>query len=349
MEQDLPIAGGVLRPTLRLYLGLGLANLLCWAGALAAFWDRPALLGTAALAYSFGLRHAVDADHIAAIDNATRKLMQEGKRPLKVGLFFSLGHSTVVVALTVAVALAATQVQRHFPALEGIGGVLGTLLSAGFLLALALVNLAILVALLRAWRRHRAGGSLDEAGIGALLARRGLLGRLFRRLFALVRADWQMYLVGLLFGLGFDTATEIGLLGVTAAEASKGLAIWSILLFPALFTAGMTLIDTSDSVLMTGAYGWAFAEPGRKLFYNIAITALSVGVALGIGAVEVLGMLQNDAGPARPLWRGIAILNDHFGEIGYGIVAMFLAGWGLSFSLYRLRRGTRLAAFDEPG
>ena len=228
------------------------ANFGAWAWAFSAFHAFPILLGTAALAYSFGLRHAFDADHIAAIDNVTRKLMQQGQRPVGVGLYFSLGHSTIVVGLTIAIALTATALQDRFAAFKAFGAVAGTLVSALFLFAIAAANVAVLISVWRSFTAVRRGERFVEEDLDLALAGRGLLARLFRGLFRVVRHSWQMYPIGLLFGLGFDTATEVGLLGVSATQAAQGLSIWSILVFPALFTAGMTLLDTTDSVVMLG-------------------------------------------------------------------------------------------------
>ena len=233
-----------------IYLVLIAANLGAWAWAILAFRDYPVLLGTALLAYGFGLRHAVDADHIAAIDNVTRKLMQDGKRPVTVGFFFSLGHSTVVVLASIAIAATATAFNGRLIALHQFGSAVGTLASAGFLLIIAIMNCVILATVYHTFRRVKAGGRYVDEDLNALLAGRGLLARLFRPMFRLIHRSWHMYPLGFLFGLGFDTATEIGLLGISAAQASQGMPIWSILVFPALFTAGMSLIDTTDSVLM---------------------------------------------------------------------------------------------------
>ena len=227
-------------------------NAAAWLWAIVAFHNYPVLLGTAALAYSFGVRHAFDADHIAAIDNVTRKLMQEGRRPVGVGLFFSLGHSTIVVALTVAIAVATTELQGRFDAFKSFGGIVGTLVSALFLFAIAIANIIVLASVWRTFQTVKSGGRFVEEDLDLMLANRGLLGCLFRRFFRLIERSWQMYPLGVLFGLGFDTATEVGLLGISATQASQGLSIWSILVFPALFTAGMTLLDTTDSILMLG-------------------------------------------------------------------------------------------------
>jgi len=320
-----------------LMLGLAAANVVLWGVALVVFHGYPVLLGTAFLAYSFGLRHAVDADHIAAIDNVTRKLMQEQKRPLGVGLFFSLGHSTIVFGLSAAVAVTAIAIKNRFGVLESFGSLVGTLISAGFLLVLALLNLLILLSIIGTFRRVRAGGVYCDEDLNILLARRGVFGRLFRRLFALVTRSWHMYPVGVLFGLGFDTATEVGLLGISAAEASHGLPVWSIMVFPALFTAGMALIDTADSLLMLGAYGWAFARPLRKLFYNITITAVSVLVALVIGGLETLGLAQSTYNLAGWFWDPVAALNNNFGTLGYLIIGIFVLSWIISVSVYKAK------------
>src|ERR1700679_2391365 len=269
-----------------LYVLLFVFNAAAWLWATVAFHNYPALLGTAALAYSFGLRHAFDADHIAAIDNVTRKLMQEGRRPPGGGLFFSLRHSTIVVALTIAIAVATTALQGRFDAFKSFGGVAGTLVSALFLFAIAIANIIVLASVWRTFQTFKSGGRFVEEDLDLMLANRGLLGRLFRRFFRLIERSWQMYPLGVLFGLGFDTANEVGLIGISAPQASQGLSIWSILVFPALFTAGMTLIDTTDSVIMLGAYGWAFIKPIRKLYYNLTITAVSVIVAVIVGGLE---------------------------------------------------------------
>ena len=320
------------------------ANVLAWVWALIAFHDYPVLVGTAFLAYTFGLRHAVDADHIAAIDNVTRKLMQEGKRPISVGFFFSLGHSTVVALASVAVALATNALEGRFESFKAVGGVIGTLVSALFLFLVAVANLVILLSVYRTFQDARCGRAVAEDELNHLLAQRGLLGRLFRPMFRLVTRSWHMYPLGFLFGLGFDTATEIGLLGISAAEASKGLPIWSIMVFPALFTAGMSLIDTSDGILMLGAYGWAFARPIRKLYYNLTITFVSVLVAVLVGGIEVLGLLADQLKLEGPFWSFIGTLNDNFGSLGYLIIAIFAGSWLISIAVYRLGRFDLLEA-----
>ena len=318
------------------------ANVAAWAWALVAFRHYPLLLGTALLAYSFGLRHAVDADHIAAIDNATRKLMQEGKRPVAVGFFFSLGHSTVVVLASVAIAATTALFNDRLETWHSVAGVIGTMVSAAFLLAIAAMNMVILLAVHRTFRRVRAGAPYREEDLDILLAGRGLLARLFRPLFRLIRQSWHLYPLGLLFGLGFDTATEVGVLGISATQASQGLPIWSILVFPALFTAGMSLVDTADSILMLGAYGWAFVKPLRKLYYNMTITFVSVVVALLVGGIEALGLLAGQFDLRGGVWDGIGALNGNFGTMGYLIIGVFIGSWLASALIYRLRGYDRL-------
>ena len=336
MKPALPLLRSGIVP---LYAGLIAANVAAWGWALIAFRHYPLLLGTALLAYGFGLRHAVDADHIAAIDAVTRKLMQQGKRPLGVGLAFSLGHSTIVIAATIGIALTALSLHGRFEAFHAIGSTLGTLVSSSFLLVLAAVNLAILRDV---WRRYRRMQRGDDAQLAAAMdaspAPAGLLSRALRPLFAFVTKSWHMYPVGVLFGLGFDTATEIGLLAIAASSASKGLPLYSILVFPALFTAGMTLVDSTDNVLMVHAYGWAMDDPKRKLYYNASITFVSALVAIVIGGVEALGLLSDRFGMSGGAWDVVAGLNDRFGELGYGIVAMFIACWIGSVLFHRWRR-----------
>ncbi|QGZ62164.1 HoxN/HupN/NixA family nickel/cobalt transporter [Paraburkholderia acidisoli] len=321
-----------------LYAGLLAANLGAWAWALIAFRHYPLLLGTALLAYGFGLRHAVDADHIAAIDAVTRKLMQQGKRPLGVGLAFSLGHSTIVIAATVGIALTALTLHGRFEQFHAIGATVGTLVSSLFLLVLAGVNLVILRDVWSRYRRAQRGDDTALAAAAHASAPAGLFSRALRPLFALVTKSWHMYPVGVLFGLGFDTATEIGLLAIAAAEAGKGLPIYSILVFPALFTAGMTLVDSTDNVLMVHAYGWAMDDPRRKLYYNASITFVSAMVAIVIGGVEALGLIGDTLGASGGVWSLVADLNDRFGEIGYGIVATFIACWIGSVLFHRWKR-----------
>jgi high-affinity nickel-transport protein len=314
------------------------ANVLVWAWALAALRGHPVLLGTAVLAYTFGLRHAVDADHIAAIDNVTRKLMQEGKRPVGVGFFFSIGHSAIVLAMSVAIALAAAAVQSRFDSVKTIGGLVSTSVSAFFLFAIALVNIIILQSIYRTFRAIRRGERFVAEDFDMLLNGRGLLARLFRPLFRMVGRSWHMFPIGFLFGLGFDTVTEVGLFGISATQASEGLSFGLILVFPALFAAGMSLVDTTDSILMLGAYGWAFVKPVRKLFYNMTITLVSVVVAVVIGGIEVLGMIADQLEPKGAFWDVVNGLNDNWGTLGYVIIGVFVLSWLASLVIYRVRR-----------
>jgi high-affinity nickel-transport protein len=323
---------------LGIYCVLLVFNGAAWFWAILAFRHFPVLLGTAFLAYSFGLRHAVDADHIAAIDNVTRKLMQENKRPVAVGFMFSLGHSTIVVLGSVAITWTVVALQNRMDGVKQVGGVVGTLVSTLFLFGIAFVNLIVLRSIYRTFSRVRRGEAYIEEDFYLLLANRGLLARLFRPMFRMITRSWHMYPLGLLFGLGFDTATEIGVLGISATEASKGLPVWSILIFPALFAAGMSLIDTTDNILMLGAYGWAFVKPVRKLYYNMTITSVSVVVALVVGGIEALGLLAGQFHLKGSFWDVVVKLNGNFGTLGYFIVGLFAVSWIVSIAFYKWRR-----------
>jgi len=309
---------------------------LAWAAI--ALADRPALLGTAFLAYVLGLRHAVDADHIAAIDNVVRKLMQEGKRPVSVGLFFSLGHSLAITLAVGAIAAAAFALEGRFQQFKSIGSIVSTGASAFFLLAIAGINLVILRSVWRSFRRARRGEPVAEQELDLLLSGRGLLARIFRPLLRMVSRSWQMFPIGLLFGLGFDTATEISLFAVAASQASGGMTFATVMIFPALFTAGMTLIDTTDSVLMVGAYGWAFLNPIRKIWYNLTITAISVVVALLIGGIEALGLIAGKLGLEGAFWATVGDLNHGLANFGFLVVGVFIASWAVSYFIYRWQR-----------
>jgi high-affinity nickel-transport protein len=307
------------------------ANVLTWVWAVRAFGESSELLGTALLAWVFGLRHAVDADHIAAIDNVVRKLVHNRRRAWDSGLFFALGHSTTVLGLCLGVI--ALPWVHGIGALRDLADAWGTLFSAAFLLLIGLVNL---VALQRLWRA-RQGGAPDEAPTG------GAMSRILRPVQRLVGRPWHMLPVGFLFGLGFDTASEVALLVLTAQQAAAGLSASDVLVFPALFTAGMVLIDTTDSAVMTGAYGWALREPRRKLNYNIAVTAVSVGVALGVGGIELVGLLvvHAQSAVAQLPWlsrvpEAISVTGTY---LGYVVVAGLLVLWGIAAVVARLRPG----------
>ncbi len=317
-------------------------NLGAWAWAFAAFHRHPVLLGAVLLAWVFGLRHAVDADHIAAIDNVVRKLIQDGRRADTAGLWFSLGHSTVVVLASLAIAASAIGIETWLGVARQIGGVAGTLVSAFFLMGIAIANLFVLRGVWRSFRLLRQGASLEARALDELLAGTGVLARLLRPLFRAITHSWQMYPLGFLFGLGFDTATEIGVLGLSATQVSQGMSSWQVMVFPALFTAGMALVDTMDSALMAHAYGWAFINPLRKLWYNLTITSASIGVALLIGAVEVLGLVSARLSLNGPFWAVIAALNGDFGYLGFVVVGLFVLCWVSSLAVYRLRGYDRL-------
>ena len=306
------------------------ANLAAWAWALTTFHDRPVLLGTAFLAWSLGLRHAVDADHIAAIDNVTRKFVQAGRRSPSVGLFFALGHSAVVALAVALIAIAAPALDQW----RELGGLVGTLVSALFLFAIAIVNTMIFRSTWRTFRRVRDGAeaeTVEPAG-------GGLLARLARPLFALIARPWHMLLLGFLFGLGFDTATEIALLGLSASQAANGLPFATVLVFPALFAAAMALVDSADGVLMLKAYGWAFVQPLRRLYYNLTITFISIVVAVAIGSLELLGLLNDRLGRSGQFWDSIGRLNDHADVLGFVIIGVFVVVWIGALALYRYKR-----------
>jgi len=326
--------GRAARRAMWLLLVLGLANLLAWAVAWLAFADRPVLLGVAMLAWVFGLRHAVDADHIAAIDNAVRKLMVAGDRPFATGLYFSLGHATVVVLACAAVAASATAMQQWLLPVQGLAGQIGTGLSVLFLLTLAMANLFILRGVWREFVLTRAGVVIAAGTSGPT----GPLASVLRPVLRTVTRSWHMYPVGFLFAIGFDTATEVGLLGLAATNATQGLALWQVMTFAALFTAGMTLVDTADSVLMVGAYGWAFVNPLRKLWYNLTITTASVIVAVLIGGVEALGLVVDQFGLEGRVWRAIAALSNDMGDLGFIVVGAFALCWAVSAMVYRWKR-----------
>jgi high-affinity nickel-transport protein len=335
---DPSIASRAIRPSLiTIYAVLIVANVAAWTWAFIAFSGQPILMGTAFLAYVFGLRHAFDADHIAAIDNVVRKLMQRGRRPLAVGFFFSLGHSSVVVIASALIGASAAALQGQLDHFHEVFGIIGTLVSAVFLLLIGLANLLVLRGIWDAFDRTRRGERVADEELEAMLSGRGFLASLFRPVFRMVTRSWHMYPVGFLFGLGFDTATEIGLLGISATQAAAGMNFWTIMVFPALFTAGMALMDTTDSVAMVGAYGWAFVNPTRKLWYNLTITAASVVVAVFIGGVEALGLLGSKLGLGGGFWDVIGALNGNLTNFGYAVVGVFLLSWVVSGLIYRLK------------
>lgn len=316
-------------------------NVGAWALALFLFWDSPSTLSLCLLAYGFGLRHAVDADHIAAIDNVTRKLMREKQKPVAVGFFFSLGHSTIVVLMCLAVVLGADALKNRFPEFQETWGVIGATVSAVFLLILAAINFSVFLDVWRAFRAARAGAlpADEDPFTGG-----GLFSRMLRPLFRLVTKSWHMYPVGFLFGLGFDTATEIALLSIAATQAVQQVPIWSIMVFPFLFTAGMSLIDTTDGVIMLGVYGWALVKPIRKLYYNMTITLISFLIALVIGGLQALNIIGTKLGLEGGVWNYVGIIGENSGMIGYGIIALMVLGWVASMLYYRASGLERLDA-----
>ena len=322
---------------LAIYGVLAFLNLGAWLWAIVAFHNKPTLLGVALVVYGLGLRHAVDADHIAAIDNVTRKLMQMKERPVSVGFFFALGHSLTVVIIATTVAGAATMLGR-FQSFQTIGGALSTGVSAAFLLAIATMNIVVFASIYKSFRRLRAGGVYVEEDLDLLLNNRGFLSRVFRPLFRLVTKSWHMLPLGFLFGLGFDTATEVAMFGLSAAQASKGVSIEAILAFPALFAAGMSLVDTTDGVMMLGAYDWAFVKPMRKLYYNMTITLVSVVVAALIGGIEALGLVSGQFALKGGFWTVIGTLNDNFNTLGFAIIGVFFVAWLLSYVIYKAQK-----------
>ncbi|HEY4546834.1 MAG TPA: HoxN/HupN/NixA family nickel/cobalt transporter [Pedomonas sp.] len=336
------------RRIITLLAALIAVNIAAWIWAFSVFADNPVMLGTALLAWSLGLRHAVDADHIAAIDNVTRKLMQDGQRPIAVGLWFALGHSAIVLIAATVIAIAASTL-ADFEALGETGGVIATIISASFLFAIAIMNLVILKGVWERFQHVRRGGQYVEEDLDMLLAGRGVLARLFRPLFKLVRKSWHMAPLGFLFGLGFDTATEVAILGLSGAHAADGVSLGAVLVFPVLFAAGMALIDTADGILMLGAYEWAFVKPIRKLYYNITITLVSALVALVIGGIQTIALLSEKFGLTGWPWADVMMLSEHFNALGFFIIGIFVLCWGLSYAIYRLKGFDAINAVPAPG
>ena len=293
------------------------------------------LAGAGLTAYLFGLRHAFDADHIAAIDNKTRKMLAQGRRPMGIGFFFSLGHASVVFALVAVLSLATRAADTRMPAFQHYGGYVSAGVSGTFLWIIGILNLVVLLDVLRIFREMR-GGEYDRERLENRLLDRGMMSRFFGRFFRLIDASWKMYPLGLLFGLGFDTATEVGLLALAAGVATDTVPLAGILSLPMLFAAGMGMMDTLDGAFMTGAYGWAFSNPVRKVYYNITVTSLSIVVALAIGTVELLQVLSDRLALAGGLWDWLNGLD--FETLGYFVVALFLVMWAGSVSIWKLRR-----------
>ena len=324
---------------LALYAALAIATVSAFTTTVVIGKAQPLLFGLCIADFVLGLRHGVDADHIVAIDNTTRKLIHEGKRPFTVGTWFSLGHSTIVVALTVLLVLATRAVLQNSTVLPSLGSVIGTAISGTFLFLIGIVNALIVVGVYRVFQNLRRG-SVNEAELNDMLENRGFLNRYFKGLFRIVRQPWQIYPVGLLFGLGFDTASEILFFAIAVGFGiGSTVPVWMVLFLPLMFTLGMVLVDTTDGVTMCVAYGWAFVKPLRKIYYNLTITVISVLVAFVIGSVELLQVLSGELNLQGPFWAWLARLD--FASIGYGIVAIFVASWVVSVALWRVKR------FDE--
>src|SRR3954464_11599918 len=296
-------------------------------------------VGIGITAYTLGLRHAFDADHIGAIDNTTRKLMNDGQRPLSVGFFFSLGHSTIVFALGVAVVMGVRglsgAVENDSSALHKATGLIGPVVSGSFLFLIGILNLVVLISIVRIFRRMR-GGHFSEAELEEQLDKRGIMNRFLGRATRAVTKPWHMYPLGCLFGLGFDTATEVALLVLAGAGAASGLPFYAILCLPILFAAGMSLFDTLDGMFMNFAYGWAFSKPVRKIFYNLAITGLSVAVALRVGGIELLAVLAEKLSLTGGVWDVVTGIDLNL--IGYLIVGLFVVTWVLALAVWRFGR-----------
>jgi len=308
----------------------------------------PILAGLGLVAYAFGLRHGVDADHIVAIDNTTRKLLHDGQRPFTVGTWFSLGHSAIVFILTVALVVATRVVVAELPAVQSAGQLIGLAVSGTFLIVIGLVNALIVVGIYRVFVELREGDEkLDAAELEELLNKRGVLNRLFRPLFGLIRRPWHIFPLGFLFGLGFDTATEIALIAISVGVGvSSSVPIWTILILPLMFTCGMVFVDTTDGVIMRSAYGWALINPIRKVYYNLTVTIVSVVVAFGVGGIEILSLVGAQLRLTGPFWDALAGLD--FETIGISIIALFVVAWAVSVAYWKYKRfDERFAAGDR--
>jgi nickel/cobalt transporter (NiCoT) family protein len=320
---------------LALYSILAVATLFGFIGSVVIGRLSGFLFGLCLAAFVLGLRHGVDADHIVAIDNTTRKLMQEGKRPFTVGTWFSLGHSTVVAALVVGLVLATKELVQTIPILHNSGTIIGTTVSGAFLFVIGAINALIVVGIYRMFQSVRQG-ELNEAELDELLENRGFLNRYFKGLFRIVQKPWQIYPIGLLFGLGFDTASEIAFLALTVTVGvSSYIPLWWILILPVMFTLGMVLVDTTDGVTMCMAYGWAFVKPLRKIYYNLTITVISVLVAFAVGGVELLQVLSGELNLQGPAWNWLAGLD--FESLGFGIIGIFVVAWAGSLVLWKYK------------
>jgi high-affinity nickel-transport protein len=314
--------------------GVGVLHVAGWGLLLAAAAGRPTILALGGLAYTFGLRHAFDADHIAAIDNTTRKLLQDGRKPVGVGFFFSLGHSTVVFLIAAALGLTVKWIVDG--QLRSVGGMVGTLVSGGFLILIGVLNLVILFGIVRVYRKLRSG-EYDEKSLEMDLTAGGFMSRIFGRLFRVIRHSWQMYPIGFLFGLGFDTASEVAILAISAGAAANGLPFVAVIALPLIFAAGMSLMDTADGAFMAKAYSWAFTSPIRKVFYNLTMTSLSVFVALFVGTIEIMQVVIRAFDLQGGVFDAIGGF-DLVGRAGYFVVAAFVLAWVAALLIYKARR-----------
>jgi len=331
---------------LAVYGAIAVATALGFAASVSMGSSYAVLGGLCVVAYVLGLRHGMDADHIAAIDNTTRKLMQEGKRPMTVGTWFSLGHSTVVIALIVALTVATRSVVNVMPELRSMGLTLGTLVSGSFLFVIGLVNVVMvweIYGVFRGMRDHKLDGPRLEAALNG----RGLMNRCFGRFFRVVKRPWQLYPIGVLFGLGFDTASEVALIAISVGvSAAMSVPVWMILVLPLMFTCGMVLVDTSDGMSMVLVYGWAFLNPIRKVYYNLTVTVISVLVAFAIGGVEVAQAVSGEFHLGGDFWNLMNGLD--FETLGYAVVAIFVLSWLVSMAYYR-HMGYERVSYAESG
>lgn len=310
-------------------------NIVLWVYAYVSFEANAKFLALCLMAYGFGLRHAVDADHIAAIDNTTRKFVQQDKQPVSIGFFFSLGHSTIVILLSLGVAAGAAYIQTHMSGFQNIGGIIGTTISALFLFILGIINLLIFIDTFKKFQHYKNKGQQESEDIEKILEQQGFLDKIFKPMFKLVSKPWHMYVVGFLFGLGFDTATEVALLGISATQAAQGVSVWAVMLFPLLFMAGMLLVDTLDGMLMLKVYRYAFINPLKKLYYNMVITFVSFVIAFFIGGIEALSVLSDNLHVADSLfWNVINALNNGLDDMGFYIIGFFALTWLLSMLVY---------------
>ncbi len=335
LHRALPADPAYRRNLVGVYALLAAMNIGAWLWALIAFAGQPVLIGVSVVVYGLGLRHAVDADHIAAIDNVTRKLLQSGRRSASIGLWFALGHSAVIFLATVLVVLAAGSLDR-LQGFREVGGIVSTAVSGVFLLIVAALNIGILLTIIRTMRHVRAGQAIATTDLDTLFAGSGLLSRLFRPLFRFVDRPWHMAILGFVFGLSFDTASEVALFGISATQVSHGVGVGAALVYPALFAAGMSLVDTTDGVMMIGAYHWAVADPLRKLAYNLAITLMSIAVALFIGGIELCTLFVHWCGMTGPFADSTSTLNQNFNTLGIAIVVVFAIAWLVSAVMFKM-------------